>query len=180
MLFHRAGFSAGRRLAFGSAARIRQPSNGARLATAFAPAPSALALWLGRSGLLPFVLGAVATAAVSSEWRNLVAAALIAYGALIVSFLGGLHWGLALRHADLQASLLAWGVVPSLLAWPALLMPPAAGLSWLGVVLIVCYAVDHRVFAQQGVSAWLGLRRQLTAVASLSCLAAAAVWAFAG
>ena len=144
------------------------------------PAPSALALWLGRAGLLPFVLGAVATAAVSGEWRNLVAAALIAYGALIVSFHGGLHWGLALRHTDPQASLLAWGVVPSMLAWPALLMPPAAGLSWLGVVLIVCYAVDHRVFAQQGVSAWLGLRRQLTAVASLSCLAAAAVWAFAG
>lgn len=143
------------------------------------PAPSATALLLGRAGLLPFALGAVATGVMSGEWRALVVAALTAYGALIVSFLGGMHWGLALRQTAPQRSLLGWGVVPSLLAWPALLMPPAVGLAWLGAVLIVCYAVDRRVFAQQGVSAWLGLRLQLTAVASLSCLAAAGVLTFA-
>ena len=42
-----------------------------------------------------------------------------AYAALIVSFLGGIHWGLAFRHTEPPLALLAWGVVPSLVAWVA-------------------------------------------------------------
>ena len=145
------------------------------------PAPSALALWLGRAGLLPFVLGAVATAAVSGEWRNLVAAALIAYGALIVSFLGGMRWGLVMGSSEAgalspgyQTRALWTGIVFSLAAWLALLMPPHAGLVVMGALLIGCYLLDRKHYLELGVSGWLTLRFRLTVVASLSCFLAAA------
>jgi Protein of unknown function (DUF3429) len=139
-------------------------------------APSPAALWLGRAGLLPFVAGAVVLWASSGDARVAWATALLAYAALIVSFLGGIHWGLAMRQATPSARGLAWGVVPSLLAWPMLLLPPAYGLAGLGLALWACYAVDRRAFPAQGIGAWLGLRLQLTVVASLSCgLAAAAI-----
>jgi hypothetical protein len=143
------------------------------LSDASTSAPSPAALHLGRAGLLPFVFGALASWFVQADWRAVTAAALTAYGALIVSFLGGIHWGLALRQAPPRLALLGWGVMPSLLAWPALLLPPAAGLVWLAAMLVACYAVDHRVYPAQGAAAWLGLRRQLTVVASLSCFLAA-------
>jgi hypothetical protein len=143
--------------------------------------PSALALLLGRAGLLPFVAGAALVALGPPEWRSKAAWALAAYAAVIVSFLGGIHWGLAFR---LQASadpagkaskgLLTWGVVPSLLAWPATLWPPGTGLAVLGASLWLCYAVDRRLYPAQGAAAWLGLRLLLTTVASLCCWAGAA------
>ena len=55
-----------------------------------------LAIVLGVAGLIPFIvcgLGAVSVDAVSSA-RMMTA--LIGYGAVILSFLGGVHWGFAL------------------------------------------------------------------------------------
>jgi hypothetical protein len=150
--------------------------------------PPALAWRLGHAGLAPFVLGAALTWLVRPDAHPYVTQALAAYAALILSFLGGIHWGLAM-HASLPAApapadaqpqpalaplALAWGVVPSLLAWPALLMPPAAGLVLLGALLLVCYAVDRQLYPPQGAAHWLHLRFRLSAVASLSCFIAAA------
>lgn len=142
------------------------------------PLPPSVAWWLGGAGLLPFVAGALLVCGLRGGQQGPWAAALLAYGALIVSFLGGIHWGLAMRQAPPPTYLLVWGVVPSLLAWPMLWLSPAPGLLGLGAALWACYAVDHRVFPAQGIGAWLGLRRLLTGVASLSCWAAAAGVAF--
>jgi hypothetical protein len=152
-------------------------------ATTTTPAPTAAARHLGRAGLLPFVAAAAVALWGPAPWQPAAAAALTAYAAVIVSFLGGIHWGLAMRHyPQAPTALLAWGVVPSLLAWPALLLPPAAGLAVLGASLLLCYAADRKLYPPQGVSAWLGLRAQLTAVASVCCWAAAAAqqWARQG
>ena len=81
-----------------------------------------------------------------------VALAMVAYAALIASFLGGLHWGVVwLRHAGVpgMAELpeqtarqhLVWGIVPTILAWPGVLMPAYAALPWLGMLLVACYLV---------------------------------------
>ena len=140
-----------------------------------APGPSPVARHLGRAGLLPFVACASVAVLGPAAWQAAAAAALSAYAAVIVSFLGGIHWGLAMRQKPQPSTaLLAWGVVPSLLTWPALLLPSAASLGLLGAILLLCYAADRRLYPAQGVSAWLGLRAQLTTVASLSCWAAAA------
>jgi hypothetical protein len=147
------------------------------LAAGEPPAPAGLtptALRLAYAGLLPFVLGALLVWLVREEAHPYVALALSAYGAVIVSFLGGIHWGLAFRHSPPPTRLLAWGVVPSLVAWLAVMMPPSAGLVILAAMLLACYAVDRRLYAEEGVAHWLTLRFRLSAVASLSCFIGAA------
>ncbi|MFO1273764.1 MAG: DUF3429 domain-containing protein, partial [Rubrivivax sp.] len=59
-------------------------------------------------------------------------------------------------------------------AWPAVLMPPSAGLVILGAMLWVCYAVDRRVYPRHGLGRWLTLRFRLSAVAGLACFIGAA------
>ena len=136
--------------------------------------PDSKALRLGYAGLLPFVLGAALIWIVRPDAQPYVAAALSAYAAVIVSFLGGIHWGLGFRAQPAEASRFVWGVLPSLIAWVGVVMPPYAGLVVLGVALIGCYLVDRRVYPRHGAAAWLTLRFRLTVVAGLSCFVGAA------
>lgn len=140
---------------------------------AAAPGPGPMAKALGGSGLLPFVGLALLVWLLPTETAAWVALALVAYGALIASFLGGIHWGVSMARGHRAAGPLVWGVTPSLLAWPGLLMPVHAALPWLGFLLVVCYLVDRRLYPAAGLEAWLALRAQLTLVASLSCFVAA-------
>lgn len=116
------------------------------------PAPSPTARWLGLAGLLPFVVGAMALWAVGAEHRAPLALALHAYAAVIVSFLGGIHWGIAARHGGSADALLWWGVTPSLVAWIALLLPQAWGLPMLVIALLACYLVDARTYPRAGMA----------------------------
>ena len=147
--------------------------NAATAVTA-APPLSITARRLGYAGLLPFVVGALLVWVVRADAHAYVSGAMSAYGAVIVSFLGGIHWGLAFRQAEPPTPLLVWGVVPSLVAWLAVMMPPGAGLVLLGAMLVACYAVDRRLYPAQGAGHWLVLRFRLSAVAGLACFIAAA------
>lgn len=148
------------------------------------PNDTALARTLGHAGLIPFVLLAVLLWLVNADLRDWVAMALAGYAALIASFMGGVHWGIAwlgARHAaahgeaphHAQRNHLLWGVVPPLLAWPGLLMPPFAGLAWLGFVLVLCYLADRTLYVRAGLQSWLTLRFRLSTVAALSCFVGA-------
>lgn len=148
------------------------------------PNPQTLINALGHAGLVPFVGLALLMWLVNAEALPYVALLMVAYAALIASFLGGIHWGLVWVHqagapgipalpGDAVRRHLAWGVVPSLLAWPGMLMPAYAALPWLGLLLLACYAVDRRLFPDAGLAVWLTLRFRLSAVAALSCFVAA-------
>jgi Protein of unknown function (DUF3429) len=129
---------------------------------------------LGYAGLIPFV--ALAALAVwMPAFRLQLQWALAAYGAVIVSFLGALHWGWVMREeAPLNPSAsLIWGVTPSLLAWLALLLPTALSLYVLAASLWLCYAVDRRSYPPRQLTAWLPMRLRLTSLASLSCVVGA-------
>ncbi len=135
--------------------------------------PSRTTRALGFAGLLPFVAGALAAALGPPAWHDGALRALTAYAAVIVSFLGGIHWGAPTDAAHDRARL--WGVVPSLLAWPLLLLPSArVALLGLAASLALCWAVDRARFASMGLARLLPLRTQLTAMAVLCCLVAAA------
>ena len=90
------------------------------------------AILLGLGGLLPFAgcsLGALNPDVELAE-RSLLA--LVAYGAVILAFLGGVHWGLALDGSGVptvrvQRLRFGLGVVPSLVGWVALMV---AILGW--------------------------------------------------
>lgn len=142
---------------------------------------------LGYAGLLPFAGLASLMWLVHADLLPFVAVALTGYAAVIVSFLGGIHWGVGFLHnpantqpTPLESSPAAlrfhfvWGVVPSLLAWLALLMPTYAALPLLGLALVACYAVDRKTYPAAGLSRWLPLRLRLTVVATLSCVLGAA------
>lgn len=129
---------------------------------------------LGYSGLIPFAGLAMATWVVEESLRMHVVFALLAYGATILSFLGAIHWGLALRDPiDPPIALLTWGVMPSLVAWAALLSGGSVGLYLLAAGLWTCWAVDRSVYPRFGLQGWLAMRVNLTTVASLSCVGAA-------
>ena len=136
--------------------------------------PNALARVLGFGGLIPFVGLALASWMAPSVYQPEVLRALAAYAATIASFVGALYWGAAMHRNDLnKAVLLAWGVVPSLVAWLALLTNPATGLLVLSVLLVVCFGVDRVMYLRMGLLGWLPMRLQLTAIAGTSCVAAA-------
>lgn len=144
----------------------RIPPAGRTTAAAALPPGARL---LGLAGLIPFVASALALALVDEAARAAFARALVGYAAVIVSFLGGIHWGLGFARAGAPTMLFLWGVVPSLVAWAALLLAPGAGLALLAVMLVLCYAVDHAAYPRLGVAHWLPLRRWLSTIAALSC-----------
>ena len=138
-----------------------------------APAPSALVAALGYGGLLPFALLALAVCWPGGEGRAFYGFVLLAYGATIASFLGAIHWGLAMRSGAPEPMAYLWGVAPSLVAWTALLQPTPWGLLLLAGLLLVCFGVDRRLYARHQLQGWLPMRLRLTLVACASCLAAA-------
>jgi Protein of unknown function (DUF3429) len=135
-------------------------------------------LWLGYGGLIPFAALALLLWVVPVRLQPVVALALVAYGAVIASFLGGVHWGTGFLMGEAAPRLqFVWGVVPSLLGWATVLLPARAGLPVLALLLAACYAVDRMTYPAIGLGRWLPMRLQLTVVAALSCsLAAIRVW----
>jgi hypothetical protein len=135
--------------------------------------PTLWARRLGHAGLLPFMGLALACWYFQDGLQLQWAHALLAYAATIASFLGAIHWGLAMRgtqEPDRSLALFVWGVMPSLLAWVALLVPTEMGLWGLAVLLWACYGADLRVYPRHGVQDWLAMRAVLTQVASVCCV----------
>ena len=130
---------------------------------------------LGYGGLIPFVGLTFLMWVADIQLVEFLAHALAAYTAVIVSFLGGIHWGVGFTSPDGPTRLqFLWGVTPSVLGWLALLMPPYAGLPLLGLIVLACYAVDRKIYPAAGLARWLPMRQRLTLIATLSCMLGAA------
>jgi hypothetical protein len=133
------------------------------------------AAWLGAAGLLPFLGLALAALVLGGEAGATALRALLAYGAVILSFLGGIHWGLAIAAPGL-ARLGAWlglSIVPALLAWAALLLPAPGGLLLLAMAIAAMLLLDRRATASGQAPAWYpALRLPLSAAAAIALLAA--------
>ncbi len=131
--------------------------------------------WLGYGGLLPFL--ALTPASLLDHHHGAVwSDALYAYGAIILSFIGALHWGLAMSLPELterqRSACFAWSVVPALIAWPAVLFSPPLAAPLLVFGFIAHYLQDRRLARQATLPGWyLPLRLRLTSVAVI-CLVA--------
>ena len=134
-----------------------------------------LARLLGYAGVLPFLLTAVliwfaGDAGVAAAAHRM----LMAYGAVILSFLGGVRWGLCIgpltgpdRNRELGLS-----VLPPLVAWVAFLPGPILALGILVTGFIVQCLWDVMSAEQGRLPRWYAtLRLQLTAVAVVCLLA---------
>lgn len=137
---------------------------------------------LGNFGLLPFyALAAASWMPLGARADRLVELAFVAYAAVILAFLGAVHWGFVLSTPELDRTGsklgLRWGVIPSLLGWLALLMALAGVPLWLVAVFLMmdfalCRLMDGRMVAMYATPpAWyLPLRTRLTVLVIVAVL----------
>lgn len=127
---------------------------------------------LGFSGAAPFVALALLSFA-GDEVGAWAVLALLGYGAVILSFLGGVHWGLAMAQADPGAQRLGLSVVPSLIGWLGLLIGGAYGMGVLAAGFAAMLWLDLRATARGIAPAWYPrLRWPLTLIVVASLVAA--------
>jgi len=136
------------------------------------PPASAPALILGIGGLIPFVGLASLAGFGPDAWHDYSLLALSCYGAVILTFVGALHWGYALKRPAFEGEAwlqYAFSVAPALLAWLSLLLPVSAALRLQAASLLVCYVFDRVSARSDPVPAWfLKLRAALTAFGAAS------------
>lgn len=136
-------------------------------------------LLLGAAGLIPFAALALAllTGVDLGYGAPAIQAALATYAAVILSFLGGIRWGLAVAMEDQERARreYAISVVPSLLAWGALALPAEYRLATLCALVIALGLLDYGLVCRNDAPEWFGrLRLGLSAGAGLALAAGAA------
>lgn len=138
------------------------------------------AVWLGGLGVVPFLACSAIILVGPPERAGTASDALAAYGAIILSFLGGIQWGFATggAHAARENGALwrrlSLSVLPSLVAWAALLAPREPGLVILAGTFLLVLLADIRAARSKQAPAWYpSLRWPPTLLAVASLLAAA-------
>lgn len=145
------------------------------------------AVAFGYAGAIPFVVAATAMWFVQEPVTSQIHAALVGFGLVILSFMGGIRWGLAMRApADGEPTFVMVGisVVPAFVAWLVFLagvfLGPTVTVKIVQtVVLILAFAVllwvDFGLADKGGAPTWYrGLRLQLTLLVEASLITALA------
>lgn len=135
------------------------------------------AAWLGAGGALPFLAGAAMAAVDSGALAAQAIAAAIVYGAVILSFLGGVFWGVAaatrgpVGSGDDRDRLLLIGVMPSLAGWGAALAPASVACFLLAAVFLAVLLADrwaaHRRWLPRW---WMRLRVRLSLIVAAALI----------
>jgi hypothetical protein len=141
-----------------------------------------IATLLGNFSLLPlFALAAACWFPWAGPGQGRAQFALAAYTALVLAFLGGVHWGLVLKTPQLNKAqswnALGWSAVALVLGWLAVSLlvfglPPALVFAFLIADLLLAWAMDNTLFRQyQDIPQWypaLRMRLTLAAVVALA------------
>jgi len=137
-----------------------------------------LARLLGFAGLVPFIVFSTGVWTTLPIMQN-AHFILITYAAVILSFMGAVHWGLAMSGSNTTAKIqLGASVLPALLGWVALLIPMLYGYILLTACFIVLLMADKIAGSKGLVPDWyLPMRFILTTVVVL-CLLIAALTVF--
>jgi len=128
------------------------------------------ALVLGLAGLLPFAAGSLGAWLTGYPDFVLFINLQMAYGAVILSFLAAVHWGLALAREEAgDWRRLGLPVLPALTGWIALIIPNGAGLLLLCLGFAGVFFLDLQARRAGRLPAWYtGLRKLLTAAVLLA------------
>lgn len=111
-----------------------------------------LVLGLGLFGLVPFMAPPLVGMAVP-ELNAAAASVQAVYAALILSFLGGARWGLAVTKASPRSATIVLAMLPSLAAWATLLLvrDPSWQLAGMAALLVLHWGWDA---ASTGLPGW--------------------------
>eukprot|EP00127_Corallochytrium_limacisporum_P001345 Clim_evm1s53 gene=Clim_evmTU1s53 len=133
---------------------------------------------LGTSGLIPFVSLSVLSAGLPLSASEIALNGLVTYSASILSFMGAVHWGVALSKwgggtfGSLPTHRVQYcmSVVPPLIAWASLMMPHTAALMTQSMTFGALLAFDQYTVSQGTLPNWyMNLRVPLTVVV-IMCL----------
>ena len=132
-----------------------------------------LASLMGFGGLIPFFICAGAAHSGVSPWAGLALVVIGIYGAVILSFVGAVHWGLAMAGGR-RHGWYVWSVVPALYAWfPIVFLDTRTALLALVPGFLICWSVDRRAADAGLLPGWyMRLRHMLTLGASMALAAA--------
>ena len=85
---------------------------------------------LSYGGLVPFLITLAGIIFSSADSRVFFINAFIAYSAVILAFIGAVHWGLIIKNdnASNRSTLLAISVLPALIGWVAMSFPAVLAL----------------------------------------------------
>ncbi len=124
-------------------------------------------LVLGVAGLIPFwiLTLALVTGVGFGYAPSAIAFALVAYGAVIISFTGGIRWGIAVTAEEQEPATreYAISVIPSLLGWMVLLLPPDWQLGTLATLVILVGLFDYGMVCREVAPEWFSRLRLILA-----------------
>ena len=129
---------------------------------------------LGYGGLIPFIVMAILSIAEPAH-GIIYRGALLLYGAVILSFVGAIHWGAAMFATELsdktRRACYLWSVVPALMGWSTYILAPVPSAMLLVLGFLLQYWRDLSIREAVAWPGWyLPLRVRLTMVASASLL----------
>lgn len=129
------------------------------------PGKETTAISLGYAGLIPFIVFSI------GSWFQLPMLSdstyiLTAYAAIILSFMGAIHWGIAMSSTeDQNGKYYIASVIPGLSAWIALLLPQRYAIMLLMIGFIALIIYDWSVEKPQRLPDWyIPMRNRLTLV----------------
>ncbi len=144
--------------------------------------PRRVAKFLAYAGTIPFVVAAVILLFGNflgvGMLRPLAAQGITTYAAIIVSFLGGIQWGIGISTHEQQPqtarSLFMLSIVPSLLAWAMLFLPASTSRVVVAIFLVgFVWIIDALLYLQKVIPAWFfNLRCVVSGIVIASLLAA--------
>jgi Protein of unknown function (DUF3429) len=133
---------------------------------------------LGAAGLIPFVGLALAPLFNLEPFGRDPVYVLALYGAVILSFMGAVHWGLAMADTkSAKASGYIISVMPALVGWFAIsFLPLPVSLRVIAAAFVVLVLVDLRAVRLAVAPGWYGrLRIPLTLVVVAALLFASSL-----
>ncbi len=125
---------------------------------------SPLAEWVGYAGVLPFLAALLGIGlAPQFEQREFAQRLAVGYGASILSFVGAVHWGLAVAGRwSWQPGRVLGAILPSVVATVAVLIGGQRGLGLLVAGFGLFWIYEHQRCAALLPAGYLRLRRTLS------------------
>ena len=138
---------------------------------------------LGGSGLIPFVTLALASGLIVGSLSYSATFAFMVYAGVILSFLGGIQWGLAIGGWNARTltdkecgMLLTMSVIPSLIAWGGVYIWKSVwGALLLAAGYFLALATDHWSHGKALIPKWFYAMRLLLTCVVILCLTFVAI-----
>jgi hypothetical protein len=138
------------------------------------------ALLPGLAGLIPFWALALSGVLPMGIPPIIALLAFLTYGAVILSFVGAIWWGMAVATAmqTPKAFMFVWSVMPALIGWFATLMPADLGILILAVGFVIQWLLDAGLSRWYPAifPAWVFRLRTILTAGVLGAVAAAWWW----